>query len=102
MSQSPELNLPLRRVALFSSGVGFFERRGEAAGPVSIPLPFGADDVSDALKSLVVFDPASTMPSVGYPAEDSLKTTLASLRPDLSGAKGGADLLDALRGAVIE
>ena len=97
-----ETDLPLKKVALFSSGVGFFERQGEASGSVAILLPFLADDVSDALKSLTIMDPASTMPSVTYPAEDTLLATLGSLKPDLSGNPGVADLLNAVRGARIE
>ena len=97
-----EAELPLRRVALFSSGVGFFERVGTVEGSVKVPLPFLAEDVDDALKSLTIVDPASTAPSVSYPAEDTLWATLGSLKPDLSGNPGLAGLLTAVRGAEVE
>ena len=96
-----EAELPLRRVALFSSGVGFFERVGTVEGSVKIPLPFLAEDVDDALKSLTIIDPAGTA-SVSYPAEDTLWATLGSLKPDLSGNPGLAGLLTAVRGAEVE
>ena len=97
-----DTDLPLQRVALFSSGVGFFERGGEAAGAAVVRLPFPAEDVSDILKSLTVIDPACDMPCVAYPAEDVLDATLGGLKPDLSGNPGLARLLNAVRGARLE
>ncbi|MDR1513216.1 MAG: DUF4139 domain-containing protein, partial [Propionibacteriaceae bacterium] len=102
MPEAQKLDLPLRRVALFSSGVGHFEHRGEAVGDVLVSLPFRADDVSDALKSLLVLDPESTMPTVTYPAEDTLQATLSSLKPDLTRNPGLGKLLNAVRGAEVE
>lgn len=102
MTDFTTTELPLRRVALFSSGVGFFERSGQAGGNAQVILPFLAEDVDDALKSLTIIDPASPMPSVTYPAEDTLAATLAGLKPDLGDNPGLADLLNAVRGARIE
>jgi len=102
MTDYIDTNLPLRRVALFSSGVGFFERSATMTGAARIQLPFLAEDVSDALKSLTILDPDSRMPSVTYPAEDTLDATLGSLKPDLSNNPGIGGLLNALRGASLE
>jgi len=102
MSENQLLDLPVRRIALFTSGVGYHERRGQANGSVRVELPFRVEDVSDALKSLLVLDPASTTPTVSYPAEDTLEATLASLRPDLTGNPGLADLLNTVRGGQVE
>ena len=95
--------LPLRRVALFSSGVGFFEHSGNVAPHTGgINLPFDAGAVNDVLKSLVVNDPASTSISVRYASENTLWRTLRSLQVDLSGSPGIAEILNGLRGAELE
>ncbi|AEF84745.1 conserved hypothetical protein [Treponema primitia ZAS-2] len=96
-----EGELPLRRVSLFSSGVAYFEHAGELSGSAEIPLPFNAGAVNDALKSLVINDSGSHSPSVQYPSEQTLYRTLRSLRIDLSGNPGAAEILQGLRGAEI-
>ncbi|MCL2850203.1 MAG: DUF4139 domain-containing protein, partial [Micrococcales bacterium] len=101
MTDYVDQSLPLRRIALFSSGVAFFEHRGELDGDARLTLPFAADDVSDALKSLMVLDPGCVAPLVSYPAENTT-AALASLTPDLTGEPGLAALLSALRGAQVE
>lgn len=44
--------VPLRRVVMFTSGVGCFERLAEVDGNVSVDLKFKADDVNDLLQSM--------------------------------------------------
>jgi hypothetical protein len=102
-SPSGETELPLRRVAIFSSGVGYFEHGGTVSGEAGIVLPFDVDAVNDALKSLTVNDPAQdASPVVRYPSEETLEKTLKSLRVDLSGNPGTAEIFAAQRGAEIE
>ena len=48
--------LPIRRVVLYSNGVGFFERRGAVAGSAAVNLSFKQSQVDDVLKSMVVLD----------------------------------------------
>ncbi|MDR2103873.1 MAG: hypothetical protein LBP42_07215 [Treponema sp.] len=99
---------PLRRIALFSSGVGFFEHSGRIAGPTTFTLPFHVSAVNDVLKSLILAENPPGLsgqgesPSVSYPAEAALGRTLQSLRVDLSGNPGIAELLNSLRGVEIE
>ena len=93
--------LPLAKVALFSSGVAYFERRGNVSGDCVVPLPFASDEVNDALKSLIVAE-GSSSPSVSYPSRESLDRALKDFRIDLSGAPGVAELLSRLRGAEVE
>jgi hypothetical protein len=95
-------DLPLKRIALLSSGVGYFEHSGTLSSPAEIALPFDAASVDDALKSLVVNDPASNSPSVRYASENTLYLTLKSLKIDLSGAPGTGDILNGLKGAELE
>jgi hypothetical protein len=97
-----EAALPLRHLALFSSGLGYFEHRGTLEGPREVPLIFPPEAVNDALKSLVIVDPRSPSPAVRYPAADSLFHTLGGLRIDLSGNPGIAEILGSLLGAELE
>jgi len=99
---SSESTLPLKRIALLSSGVGYFEHSGTLSSPAEIALPFDAASVDDALKSLVVNDPASNSPSVRYASENTLYLTLKSLKIDLSGTPGIGDILNGLKGAELE
>ena len=94
-------DIPVVKVSLYSSGVGYFEHRGTVAGNVEAALPFSVSAVNDVLKSLVINDPASASPSVMYPAEDTLAKTLKSLRVDLSAHPGIAEILDGLRGSEL-
>ncbi len=48
-------NLPIRRLTLYKHGVGFVERLGSLDG-TEIQLVFRADEVNDALKSLLAVD----------------------------------------------
>ncbi|MDR2029245.1 MAG: DUF4139 domain-containing protein [Treponema sp.] len=100
--EGPEGDFPLRRVSLFSSGVGFFEHSGRGSGSVEIELPFSPDSVNDALKSLVINDPGARSPSVRYPSAETLYRTLKSLRIDLSGNPDSAEILKSLRGEEIQ
>jgi len=100
---SGSTELPVKRIALFASGVGYFEHSGTVAGSAGLTLTFEAGTVNDALKSLVVNDAGQgASPSVSYPSEDTLWRTLQSLGVDLSHNPGTAEILAAQRGAEIE
>jgi hypothetical protein len=105
-AQREDKELPLRRIALFSSGIAHFQRSGTIVSGTGtqthITLSVEADAVNDVLKSLVINDPASTAPSVQYAAENALWRTLRSLSIDLSGMPGTAEILNSLRGAELE
>jgi hypothetical protein len=96
-----ETPVPLKRIALFSSGVAYFEHQGAVSGSARIVLPFKIGAVNDALKSLVINDPHSPSPSVSYPSEETLYRTLKSLRIDLSENTDIAELLRGLIGVEI-
>ncbi len=93
--------LPVRRIALFSSGVGYFEHSGTIAGDYRALLPFSAAAVNDVLKSLIINDPGTANPSVTYASDDTLAKTLKSLAVDLSGNPGLPDILLGLRGSEV-
>ena len=46
--------LPLEKVVLFTSGVGYFQHGGEVTGDASVEMTFKADEVNDLLKSMIV------------------------------------------------
>ena len=95
-------DIPVVKVALYSSGVGYFEHTGSVSGNVTAALPFNLSAVNDVLKSLVITDPGSNSPSVMYPSSDTLAKTLKSLKIDLSNKPGMAEILDGLRGAELQ
>ena len=92
-------DLPVSRITLFSSGVGFFEHRGSVAGTEEITLPFNINAINDALKSLVINDPAGC-PSVSYPSEETYIRTLKSLSININGSSLKS-ILQSLRGTEI-
>ena len=52
----PATNLPITRVVLFNSGVGYFSRSGEVEGEARVDLTFPESDINDLLKSMVLED----------------------------------------------
>jgi hypothetical protein len=93
--------LPVTRVVLFTSGVGFFEHSGTVTGNAEVPLTFTGDQVNDVLKSLILRDPTGEVGEVGYPSQDPLERSLASFALDLGGPGGLASLLPQLRGVRV-
>ena len=97
-----DVDLPLRSVSLFSSGVAFFEHRGTVAGNAEIELFFSESEMDDVLKSLTVIDAGSVKPSVAYESGDTARRTLESLRIDLSDSPDFPEILNRLKGEEIE
>ncbi|MDR2747756.1 MAG: hypothetical protein LBB77_09965 [Treponema sp.] len=98
----PAGGIPLRRITIYSSGVSFFEHSLTLTGPAVLKLPFKAAALNDALKSLLLNDPASAFPLISYSSERSLPETLRSFGLDLSGNPGMAEILENLRGEELE
>ncbi|MFK7959946.1 MAG: hypothetical protein AB8G96_05410, partial [Phycisphaerales bacterium] len=53
---APADGLPVRRITLYRSGVGAFERNGQVSGDQDVQLRVAADQVNDILKSMVMLD----------------------------------------------
>lgn len=97
------VDLKVTRVALFSSGVGFFERGATVNGSAAAELRFRAQQINDILKSLVVQDlNGGTVGVVSYASKDPLERTLKSFAVDLTENPSLADLLGQLRGEPVE
>ena len=101
-SQGSGSELPVKRIVLFSSGVGYFERRGEVTGNEVVELSFLRSNVNDLLQSLVVRDGGGgKVLSVDYSSQDPLARALHSFPIDLSDSPGVAAILARARGAMV-
>lgn len=78
------VELPLRRVVLFSAGVGYFHREGEVEGSAEVELTFRIEQIPDLLKSLALQDHSGgTVASVTYASQDPPERTLSAFSADL-------------------
>ncbi len=93
--------LPLREIALFSSGVGYFGRAGRINGETSVPLTVHAPQIADLLKSLVLLDPKGAVKPVTYGLGDYLSRRQSETDLNLSAASSPGALLQAFQGAVV-
>lgn len=98
----PEPVLPVQKVVLFSSGVGYFEHFGNVRGEGITELRFDQKQLNDVLKSLVLQDLDGGMVStLQYPSSNPLEKTLSSFQVDLSSNPSLASLLQQLRGTQL-
>ena len=95
--------LPLKRVVLFSSGVGYFEHDGKVTDNAKVDLKFKVKDINDLLKSMVVQDfDGGHVSTVGYGSNDPLDKRLSSFAINLNGNPALAQLLEQVRGEKVE
>lgn len=104
-AQQPEddaAQLPLKRLTLYRSGVGSFERSGLIEGDATVRLQFDADQINDILKSMVALDlGGGRIESVSYGSREPLARRLASFGINIADNPSMAELLSRLRGAPI-
>src|SRR5450759_3733052 len=94
--------VPVTTVALFSSGVGYFEHGGIVRGNGTTELRFRTSQMNDVLKSLVLQDEGGgRVTTVTYPSQDPLSKTLRSFQVDITSNPSMAQLLNQLRGAHV-
>jgi hypothetical protein len=95
--------LPIRRVALYKNGIGYFEHLGQVRGRQEVRISFTSGQLNDVLKSLTVLDlDGGRIAGVGYGVRDLLERQLgedAFLSPKTNSL---TEFLSALRGARIE
>ncbi len=94
--------LPIRRVALYKNGVGFFEHVGEVRGNGSVTIDFTTAQLNDVLQTLTAIDlGGGRIAGAGYnsttPVEQQLRSLPLSLGADLT----AADFYSAIRGARV-
>jgi len=98
-----EKQIPLSKVLLYSSGVGYFEHDGTVHGNGRVDLRFTIDQINDVLKSLVVQDGGGGHISVvGYGSRDPIVKTLGSFGINLTANPTLGQLLNQIRGERIE
>ncbi|MCK6462044.1 MAG: hypothetical protein L6Q95_19350, partial [Planctomycetes bacterium] len=101
--EEPKVELPLKHLVLFTSGVGYFQRDGDVTGAARLELSFDAKDVNDLLKSLVLRDfDGGQVSSVTYASRDPVTKTLKSFAIDLTGDPPLAQILAQARGEEVE
>lgn len=97
-----EAQLPVSRVMLFGSGVGFFQHQGRVDGNESVTLHFGEEEINDLLKSLFLSDlGGGTVSAVRYPSQDPISRVLSSYSIDLSSVQSIRSLLTQARGEPV-
>jgi hypothetical protein len=101
-SSSGRQDVPVTTVALFSSGVGYFEHSGIVHGNGTTELRFRTSQMNDVLKSLVLQDEGGGhVTTITYPSQDPLSKTLKSFQVDITGNPSVGQLLNQLRGARV-
>ncbi len=101
-AQTDSSKLPISRVTLYTSGVGYFERGGTVDGDAAQTLLFPVGQINDVLKSLVVLDTGGgSIHLVSYGALDPVSKQLQAFSVDLSDNPDQASLLNRLRGASV-
>lgn len=94
--------LPMAKVVMLSSGVGYFEHDGDVTGDSHIDLRFNVNDVNDLLKSMVLQDfGGGKISTVNYESKDPITKTLKTFAIDLTSHPTLADLLKQIRGESV-
>jgi hypothetical protein len=99
----PQVDIPVRKVVLYSSGVGYFEHMGSVTENSSTELHFKTGQINDILKSLVLQDlDGGRVGTIVYPSQDPLTKMLRSFQVDLSNNPSLAELLIQIRGSPVK
>ncbi len=99
----PASDVPLERVVMFNSGVGFFDREGSVQGDAQLELKFNVDDINDLLKSMVLQDlDGGHVSAVTYGSKDPITKTLRTFAIDLTSNPTLGQILNQVRGERVE
>jgi len=102
-AEAKSTQLPLKKVVLFNSGVGFFQHDGRVDGNVKVEMKFNVEDINDLLKSMVLQDlNGGQISTVNYGSKDPITKTLQTFAVDLTSDTTLADLLRQIRGEKIQ
>ncbi len=95
--------LPIRQIALYKHGVGFFERSGTVGAGESARLDFKAEQMNDVLKSLSILEKSGGKVSgVRYDSSIPLEQKLAEFPFKIENGQALSAILDQLRGSRVE
>ncbi|MBA2224983.1 DUF4139 domain-containing protein [Thermogemmata fonticola] len=99
----PAVHLPITRVVLFNSGVGYFARSGEVTDDARVDLTFREEDINDLLKSMTLEDFGNgRIDAVSYDSREPIARTLASFAINLNGNPTFSGILTQMRGERVE
>ena len=102
-ARAAEPALPLEKVVLFTSGVGFFQHGGKVDGDAKVEMSFKAEQINDLLKSMVLEDlDGGTVSAVSYASRDPITKTLGTFAINLTDNPSIGQILGRLRGVRIE
>jgi hypothetical protein len=100
---SSAAKLPVRKVILYKTGVGYFEHLGQVRGDQKVRIDFTSSQLNDVLQSLTVLDlSGGRIAGVNYNSEASLSQRLGMLRLPLEEKTDLSRFYAALRGARLE
>src|SRR4029077_10851526 len=95
--------LPVRRVILYKTGVGYFEHLGHVRGNEAVRIDFTSGQLNDVLQSLTVLDlNGGRISGVNYNSEAPLSERLGTLRLPLEEKTDLSKFYGALRGARLQ
>lgn len=103
--EDPQLagSLPISRVVLFNSGVGYFSREGVVEDESRIDLTFQERDINDLLKSMTLQDrDGGFVSAVAYDSREPIDRTLSSFAVNLNNNPSLSQILNQTRGEKIE
>ncbi|MCE9562107.1 MAG: DUF4139 domain-containing protein [Planctomycetes bacterium] len=97
------VTLPITRVVLFNSGVGYFSRSGEVTDDARVDLSFQETDINDLLKSMILEDfGKGRIAAVSYDSREPISRTLSSFAVNLNGQPTFAGIVSQMRGERVE
>ncbi|HTC36463.1 MAG TPA: carboxypeptidase regulatory-like domain-containing protein [Bryobacteraceae bacterium] len=95
--------LPVKRVVLYKTGVGYFEHLGRVRESQNVTIPFTSGQLNDVLKSLTVLDlNGGRITGVEYGSAAPMDRQLGDLRLPVGEKASLTEFLGALRGARLE
>ena len=98
-----EATLPLSKIVLYSSGVGYFQHDGTVNNRAQLDLRLHANQINDMLKSLVVQDfSGGRVSTITYGSRDPVTKTLGSFGINLNGNPTLGQILTQVRGEPVE
>ncbi|MCA9704787.1 MAG: tetratricopeptide repeat protein [Myxococcales bacterium] len=98
--------LPLRKLRLYETGVGYFERRGNVGPADDLALPLPSSHLDDALKSLVILEATGGVKVSGLDFGSAVSQSMARAMAGLPAAGDDPlaydDLLKSLKGSRVQ
>lgn len=95
--------LPVRRVVLYKSGVGYFEHLGRVRGNQTVSIDLTSGQLDDVIKSLTTVDLGDgRVTGITFNSTAPLEQRMRTLSIPLGAGTSRASLLQAMRGARVE